>query len=158
MILIPFNFQPDSVAVKTGTYAIPAGRYALVTAYVENGGTFTIGGAAALISKAKSAPVKVTHATSSAYTVPAGRIFRGIISGASSVDGAPFTGVHDYVELGPGSVVSGPGGTFHVIGYTEIIEEANSNVSAQFWVPTGTSISGTGTWKATVQEFLEITE
>ena len=30
-LIIPFNYQPFSVSVKTGAYTIPAGYYAYVT-------------------------------------------------------------------------------------------------------------------------------
>jgi len=48
MINLPFNFQPESVAVKTGSYTIPAGKYAFVTANVVGNSTFTINGSTAL--------------------------------------------------------------------------------------------------------------
>lgn len=42
LISFPFNFNPDSVSVKTGSYTIPAGKYARVTPNVYDGGNFSI--------------------------------------------------------------------------------------------------------------------
>jgi len=47
-LIIPFNYQPFSVSVKTGAYTIPAGYYAYVTASVQGADTFSIGGVVAL--------------------------------------------------------------------------------------------------------------
>jgi hypothetical protein len=49
-IFIPFNFNPYSTSVKSSSYTIPSGYYALVTAYCEwnSSATFTIDGVTAL--------------------------------------------------------------------------------------------------------------
>lgn len=47
-IVVPFNFEPVAVSVRTASYTIPAGRYARVTVNLEGSATFTIGGVTAL--------------------------------------------------------------------------------------------------------------
>lgn len=47
-IFVPFNFQPTSTTVRTGSYTIPAGNFAYVKVQCETGGTFSIDGSVAL--------------------------------------------------------------------------------------------------------------
>jgi hypothetical protein len=49
--VMPFNFQPTSVSVKTGSYTIPSGKYARVSVALLGDSTFTIGGTTCLESK-----------------------------------------------------------------------------------------------------------
>ncbi len=49
-VVVPFDFNPESSIVYTGSYTVPAGKYAIVTAQVHNGGAFTIDGVTALDS------------------------------------------------------------------------------------------------------------
>ena len=177
MINLPFNFQPTSAAVKTSSYTIPSGSYAHVTAYVENGGTFTIGGSAALVSQiaVSSNVINVSQFSSSgitSYTVPTGYYFTGRVTnryqpgvgisvGGTSIYGTlPGNDTASYaVEAGAGDVVAaqaGLSGTVTLSGYARRVGDGETNVSASFWVPTGTVIAGTGTWKATVSLFNEI--
>lgn len=52
--IIPFNFQPESISVKTASYTVPAGKYAYITANVIGAATFTIGGATAISGNAST--------------------------------------------------------------------------------------------------------
>lgn len=86
-LIVPFNYQPFSVSVKTGAYTIPAGYYAFVSAFCDAGETFSIGGVVALrgnsaiaasgtggvITEVNSTATNTTAVYS--YAVPAGYKF-----------------------------------------------------------------------------------
>lgn len=83
IVFNPSTQQPESVSVKTGSYTIPAGYYAYVTASVAGSDTFSIGGIVALQGVAASASsgtggaissidVETTLTTTASYTVPTG--------------------------------------------------------------------------------------
>jgi hypothetical protein len=86
-LVIPFNYQPFSVSVKTGAYTIPTGYYAYVTASVQGADSFSIGGVVALQGQvavaASGTGGVITEVNSTAtnttatftYTVPAGYKF-----------------------------------------------------------------------------------
>jgi len=105
-LIIPFNYQPFSVSVKTGAYTIPAGYYAYVTASVQGADTFSIGGVVALAGVAgvagsgtggASAEVDTSATNTTAiftYTVPAGYYFYY----NSFTTGYPATGVSYEIE------------------------------------------------------------
>jgi len=83
IVFNPSTQQPESVSVKTGSYTIPAGYYAYVTASVQGADTFSIGGVVALQGitaittsgtggAISSIDVETTGATTASYTVPSG--------------------------------------------------------------------------------------
>ena len=127
MINIPFNHQPVSVAVKTASYAIPAGNYARVTVNLEGAGTFTIGGVTALRGTSNSVLASDNLRTSTNSN-----------SQASSLS------VSD-TNISPTAV-----GT----AFNETTD--NKVTIAVLWLPSGTTIAGTGTWRATVELYNEI--
>lgn len=160
MLAFPFNFNPNSISVKTSAYPIPAGRYAIVTAEVSKGGTFTIDGFVAL----KSQPGTKTKVTfiGSDYDVPADKYFEGIVkpSGTSAnvVVGGYSSPGFDFTKLGPGESVdndtAGGAPGVAVIGVLSPVDPESNSETATFYVPTGATISGTGDWRATVSEFI----
>lgn len=171
MLFKPFDYNPVSVAVKTGSYPIPAGRYAIVTAQVRDGGSFTIGGATALNSKSVPSATKVEVVNANAlpsYTVPSDKYFEGQISpGGTSSSWTIGTGVgvgiggsgSQYgIRMGPGQRVwhdtAGGNPAVDVVGILFPIDSEDSFVTATFYVPTGTTISGSGNWRATVSEYI----
>ena len=165
---LPFNFQPSSVAVKTGSYTIPAGKYARVTATIEGAGTFTINAVSAL-SGTSFVNVDVVSAVSAtaSYTVPSG--FSAAITGISSAETTFSVNANGSNTLAANTYSAthyiGPAGTFTVAGvftHSARIQGlqtlSNNGILVEtFWIPTGTIINGTGTWRAVVEEYNEIT-
>lgn len=154
MINIPFNFQPESVSVQTGSYTIPTGKYAYVAAHVENGGTFTIGGATALSSEASVAGSIIAVNQSTPLTVAAGYIFEGQASGNPGV-GSIYWVSNLPIRAASGQTISFSG-SGSVSGYQIRPAQTETNVAQGFWLPAGTIINGTGSWRATVSIFNEI--
>lgn len=129
-LVVPFNFQPSAVSVKTGSYTIPAGKYAKVTVNLEGSATFTIGGVTAIRGTQNSV------LGSSLLTT-----FNG--GGAGSAD-------NNSLSTGVPTSENSAGAAFS--SATD-----QKTVIAELWLPTGTVIDGTGTWRAVVQEFNNIT-
>ena len=132
MINIPFNFQPASVSVKTSSYTIPIGKYAYVSANVEGTGTFTIGGDIALRGTTSS---QITN-TSSIARSRLGSFPNTSSSSILTTNATPDAG--DSASFGYGSAT-----------FTE-------SVTSSYWIPAGSVISGSGTWRATVSLYNEI--
>jgi hypothetical protein len=169
--IIPFNFQPVSVSVKTGSYTIPAGNYARVLVECDSGGTFTIDTVTAVTT---AAFVNIDLAAGSAdlnHTVPTG--FRSIVSVAttgadtitvngnlllSSTTPGFYNSQLPNIEIGPGGnvlITNSIGGSKSIVGVS--IPSNATHRQAEFWLPSGTVINGTGTWRAVVMEYNEIT-
>lgn len=154
-----FNGNPTSVSVKTGSYSIPAGNYAFVTAQCAAGETFSIDGTVAL-----NGPVAVavkseqtTNATNCTYTVPAGCQFRGQVYSTNTaletvfVAGAQVGSIAASTTTMKGGmeVIAGPAqivqisangsANRHITGFVTTGGEAVS--TASFWVPTGTALT-----------------
>lgn len=123
--LIPFNFQPESISVKTSSYAIPAGKYAYVSVNVEGTGTFTISGATAL--------------RGTSHSVLAGSVL--------DYDSATHVGQNRML-------VNESGGTNSGNAFSS--DTVTTSITAHYWVPAGTTISGSGTWRATVSLYSNI--
>lgn len=183
-MLIPFNFQPESTSVKTSSYVIPAGKYAQVLASVgsDQTSTFTIDGSQALISGSSASTVigvsltdVAVDTTTVLYTPPAGYFFEGtiIVTATNSAGNEIRIGGEDLVQgginaldtydikVGAGddiAIFANSGNIIEarLIGYSRKVEAIESSKEATFWVPSGTTIAGTGTWRATVMEFAEI--
>ena len=133
--VIPFNFQPDSVSVKTGSYTIPPAKYARVVVNLIGSATFTIDAVTAL-----------SGAQNSTIT-SAGNLYK--------------------MAGNPGTVSSNQVGTLGTAGFsggssttsTEAVfgnETDQKVVVAEYWLPTGTIINGTGTWRAVVMIYNQI--
>lgn len=128
-LYIPFNFAPSSVAVKTASYTIPAGKYARLVVNLEGSATFTIGGVTALRGTQNS-------------VLASDNIKLSVVSSSVGALGTHATG--SVADLGSA------GGAFN-----ETTDQ--KTIVAEYWLPTGTIINGTGTWRAVVMEYNEIT-
>ena len=169
MINIPFNFQPTTVSVETSSFTVPSGKYANVNAYVENGGSFTIDGDSALISQAGvlADVIKVASENTASYTVPDGYRFEGQATHAANasvvIDSVKAGECDDLVaasiKAGPGSVIKTTGASntnIDITGFSIRESSPETNSTHSFWLPSGTVISGSGSWRATVSLFNEI--
>jgi len=136
-IVIPFNFQPVSVSVKTSSYTIPAGKYAYVTANAIGSATFEIGGATALSGSS------TTQTTNTSSTLRYGR-----------GDGVNYV-LENHLLATDAS--NGHGGTPHGDAFGYASKTFNEVATASYWLPAGTVISGSGTWRATVSLYNELT-
>jgi hypothetical protein len=134
-IVVPFNFQPVAVSVRTASYTIPAGRYARVTVNVIGSGTFTIGGVTALSGSQNN----VITSNNGLFRSPGTPNFSGgtapgglaqVTSAGSQTTGAPLAVFSNEADQKP--------------------------LVIDYWLPAGTVINGTGTWRAVVQEFNNI--
>lgn len=121
MITFPFNFQPVSTTVRTGSYSIPSGQYAYVTATAKNGGTFSIGGTVALDSDGNSWNVLATSPVD--YTT---------------------TGTGNSLKTG------GTGDSDNGDAFTSETAYDRNNVAASFWVAESTSLDSSGDARYTV--------
>lgn len=169
----PSNQQPDSVSVKTGSYTIPAGYYAQVTASVQGTDTFSIGGVVALEGIAAGASggtssdiaainVENLLATTASYTVPSG--YKAFIRLACSNATSPTINIGSYnftlsgpfftdqYIVGSGMVISmveSSSSTRNIVGAAERIGSQTSAtspaaVSGTFWVSAGTLLNTSG--------------
>ena len=175
MIAIPFNFQCESVSVKTSSYTIPAGKFAYVAANALNGGTFTIDAATALNSATYDViPVSLAGinlgATTTLYTVPVDYTFEGYIKYTTTVgnfdldiggaDAGVTDGSRSAIIVGGGDsivlteVTGGSIADYSLIGMAFKSQATSS--SQAFWLPSGTVINGTGNWYATVSIYSEL--
>lgn len=163
--VIPFNNCPISISVKTASYTIPAGKYARIITEVDSGGLFTIDAVTAM-SSAAFVNIDSGNATNAVlnYTVPTG--FRAEVTCATTVAGDTYTvngnsatsmGANAQstpLQVGPAGTVSLGAGVVNNKGIHGTAYPSNAtNRQATFWVPTGTVISGSGNWKAVVQEY-----
>lgn len=132
-VVIPFNNNPVSVSVKTGSYTIPAGKFARAVVNVIGSGTFTINGNTALSGTQNN----VITSSANMY-----RDNRGAsVSGIAVVQGGLISG----------AAVTGINGTGVSLVYAN--ETQQQNLVKDFYLSTGTVINGTGTWRATVEEY-----
>lgn len=131
-LVVPFNFQPSSVSIKTSSYTIPAGKYAKVNISLLGISYFTINGGVAI--------------ECTAHTVLATDNLR-----VTTMAGGA-TGNHLSVAQmdSSGQTLIAPGSAFNE-------NTVNQLIQAEYWLPSGTVIAGSGTWKAVVQEFINIT-
>jgi hypothetical protein len=153
--------NPVAISVKTAGYTIPANRYARVIADCDSGGTVTINGVNALVTSA-FLNIDQSGTNNITYTVPSG--YFGTASFISQL-AAQFrinsNRIQSYnADTYTNQFSVGPGGTFEGIG-----AGTNNNIQgyatpsgatnriAEFFLPTGTVINGTGTWRAVVEEY-----
>jgi hypothetical protein len=144
-VIIPFNNCPAAVSVKTASYTIPAGKYALLTVNLIGTATFTIGGVTALQGAQNNT---ITNSNG---------LFRGT--------GTPSLGFGDAYTIG-GLVMNAAPSTNSYAQNTAynpptpnqpvqvFANETDQKVIiSEVWVTTGTVISGTGTFRIIVQEY-----
>lgn len=167
-MVVPFDNNPVAVSVKTASYTVPVGKF--IRAYVEcdSGGIFTINGVNAVVTAAfANIDLQGTSATPITHSVPTG--FRSVIAAFSDVGSGAFT-VNGNTPAGAspttpnqnaGGFELGPGGSFAVaagaLGQRTItgvsIPSQATNRQAEFYLPAGTIINGSGNWKAVVMEY-----
>ncbi|MCH7928773.1 MAG: hypothetical protein IID03_12470 [Candidatus Dadabacteria bacterium] len=175
MLVQPFDNNPFATEVKTGAFNIAADEYALVTAEVQDGGTFSIDATVALSSIANGlAAVAVGQAgapnnTNVSFTVPANHIFEGQVFRSASGGPLSIGGIIFAVAGASGTfqVKAGPSQTIlidkdsnsmlaGITGYVRRIS-GDGPVIANFWVPASTALTITGDAKYTVQRYKVIT-
>lgn len=127
-LVVPFNFKPISVSVKTASYTIPANKYARVLVNLIGSATFSINGTTALQGSQWTVLASDNLATRTDTSLTPATV---TLSTTTNVD-------------------YGSSGT----AFNE--STAYQNVIAELWLPAGTEISGTGTWRAVVMEYNEI--
>lgn len=175
-MIVPFNFQPSSVSVKTASYTIPAGKYAKVQCYFTGSGSTT-----AATYTQQSATVNGTSVLWEGFRVNRSLsaslvsfTFPSTASGSASIGYksffAPSNGlvvlINSYEILNASSAINTfiqtniSGGENASLG-----EGTNSGVktlnisftplrqSFESWVPAGTVLSGTGTYAWYIEEF-----
>ena len=177
-MFIPFNHQPDSVSVKTGSYTIPAGKYARVQV-LEGNADFTIGGSIAIEqwefsgSATLGAGVKFTNdspyvligsiitnnsatGTLAAFnknaTLPTTQRISDYTTGALA-EAVPGDSVGKHVRLLPGDFLQPVTANAVTTGYWNFVAE-NIPSKLEFWVPSGTALVGD---KYIVEEYNELT-
>lgn len=132
--IVPFNFCPDSVSVKTSSYTIPAGKFARLVVNLIGTSTFTIGGVTAL------------QGTSTTVINSSANLYRA--------SGTPTT-LSASVPPGTGLVNNASPSNAGVTTVAAVFGNSTEEkvITIDIWVPTGTVISGTGTFRITVQEY-----
>ncbi len=118
---------------------IPVGKYAYVTANAVGSGTFEVGGATALSGSS------TTQTTNTSSNLRYGTATGGVNSDERHLLSAVGS-------TNSGSAASPYGNAF---GYGS--ETFNEVATASYWLPAGTVISGSGTWRATVSLYNELT-
>jgi hypothetical protein len=161
-----FPSFPISVSVKTASFTIPLNRFARVTVEVDSGGIFTINGVNAVTSAAfLNIDVSITNAQAT-YNVPTG--YRAVIAsmgsqtpGLNYFNGNPFASYPSSpnqsanvagAQIGPGGQAIAAGTDTRSIAGVAIPSNA-TNRQAVFMLPPGTVISGSGNWRAVVEEY-----
>lgn len=130
-LVVPFNFAPVSVAVKTGSYTVPVGQYAYVTAVVAGTSTFTIDAVTALVGTEN--------------TVLASDNLR-----IGQASGSTVTNALEVNTAASSDTVQAVGSAFN--------ESTDQKpVVGNYWIPAGTVINGSGTWRAVVSLYNNIT-
>ena len=182
MLVQPFDNNPFATEVKTGSYNILADEYALVTAEVQNGGTFSIDAAVALSSlgnafKASSLVNDGSANGATVFTMPgdrSGRV-RVYTLGVNNVE----VGIDHEAEGTAGSreqLIIGAGSGFfeailgeldriyarttgadkiYVAGFFD--DGKSGEIVGEFWVPSSTALTLTGDTRYTVQRYKVVT-
>lgn len=153
---------PASVSVKTASYTIPAGRYARIVAECDSGGTLTINAVTAITTAAFVNIDVYTGAASSSYTTPTN--YKSTLSwGTNGNPGSMNLSINGNVilpinqiqyDVGPSGTMSVSNSGFSPTSIQGVATPSNATErQATFYVPTGTVISGTGNWRAVVEEY-----
>lgn len=177
-IALPFNYNPDSVDVKTNTTneAIAADTYAYIYAEVEYGGQFYINDELALDSEdpvVSSADDAGGSSYTLIYTAPTDRtvvfdIYAGNVSGSGTIRVKPggLTSTYDLftynnsldsalkVYLSDGDLIefsSGSANNQYLL--TGEIVNAVTHRSGHFWVKTGTDLRISGSGRYTIMNY-----
>jgi hypothetical protein len=129
--------NPVSISVKTAGYTIPANRYARAVVNVIGSGTFNIGGVTALAGTQQNV---ITN-------------LNGLIRGAGTpVFSSATAGTMGALHVPVGSPMQA---TLAATGLVQVFanETQQNNLVHDYFLPAGTVINGTGTWRATVEEY-----
>lgn len=106
---LPFNFEPANTgAIASGTYTVPAGKYAQVTVHVRNGGSATFNGTSLVTSQATSQTTQnITTVQADFSSSSSGTLYTGASN--SMFEGHVYitSGTSINVLVGGGSIVSG---------------------------------------------------
>lgn len=183
-IVIPFNHQPESVSVKTSSYTIPSGKYAFVTGNVRDAGNMSIDGEICLSCATDTLKVSASINTVSltgglntatSYVVPSGHTFEGQLYAYGATSGTvTIGGVNVHTGISSGALLTGikagSGDTITIGANTSCTSTITgfakkdgmagiqeTGTTGSFWVPAGTVISGSGSWRAAVALYSEIT-
>lgn len=128
---ISFAAGPVSVQVVTGSYTVPARKWARVTAHVIQGGAFTINGSTALssVNSLRSWSVLASDNYQHWNHSTLGRAEMSITSTTNATSLGVGTGFNENTAY----------------------SEAITSETATFKIPSGSVINGSGTWRATVE-------
>lgn len=155
---ITFKPNPESMQIGTGSYTIPANKFAFVSA-VQGSAAFEVDGNTVLNA---TSVTKIRCSTAgggvpTSFTVPAGHMFDGYMqtNGATVTmdsdtivsSGTAGVNVDNIIQLklGPGAVSHTVTGSQVIHGYTKSQTESPWS----HWVPEGTMITG-GRWVASI--------
>lgn len=144
-VIIPFNNCPSSVSVKTASYTIPSGKYALLTVNLIGTATFTIDGVTALQGAQNNTITNFNglfRGTGTAAIASGNQYTRGGLV----LNTAPSTNTYAIDTAAYSPTANQPVQVF-------ANETDQKVIISEVWVPTGTVISGTGTFRIIVQEY-----
>lgn len=156
-LVIPFDNNPASVTVVTTSYTVPAGKYARILAECDSGGIVTVNGSSAITSSAFiNVGVSSGFAGGQAtYSVPSGYRFDGQGTSQVAINNISYPMTANGVSAF--DIHAGPGGTANSLNssafaYTSGVASPSNatNRQGEMFVPTGTVISGSGSWRAVV--------
>lgn len=157
--IIPFNQQPDSSNFFiTGSYTIPAGKYARVTADCVQGGIFSINSNQVIITENPLTYSLNNVVSGTVTTFGAGYIYE-VSFGAHATNGSGIlnnaavipivtTDLSKVYKLGPGSTFTSTV-NYDVVGIG--IPLRNLNVRDYYWVKTGDILTITNTCRVHVE-------
>lgn len=161
--IIPFDNNPVSVSVVTSSYTIPSGKFARVLAECDSGGNVTVNGSNIITTSAiVSVSVQNVSNVGVSYTVPSNYEFEGQTAGAGTevlVVGSVPLGSSYYLGLrgGPGQSFTIAAGGFGGRSITGTAKPSNAtNRQGDFYLPEGSVLSGSGSWRALVQIYNKI--
>lgn len=167
-VFVPFNNRPFSTDVKTSSYTIPSGYFARVFAVADAGATVTVD-SDTLLSNSGGVSLAAVNLNDEGetYTIPAGNYFEGLVSVSSGISSARFgdgtftiplalNAITYNLKFGPGTIIESHTGTGNVwiLGY---LKSSDTVATADVWVKTGAVVNGTGTWRAFVMLYADIT-
>lgn len=148
-----------SVSVKTAGYTIPADRVARAVVEVDSGGIFTINAVNAMTSSPFLNLDISTGSSVAIYNVPTG--YKAKAFGAGNSITRTLNGNQTISDngLNPGEV--GPGGQIrfdsssgNAMTLAGVAEPSNAtHRQGEFFLPPGTIIGGSGSWRAVVEEY-----
>ena len=134
-LIIPFDNNPQSVTVITSSYTVPAGKFARVHYNLEGSSTLTVNGATAVrgTQYAVLGSSAIQYQTQGGFTYSAG--------GFSS-----STNANKLITTNTGDASISNNVPTAAFGQST----AQHTVTGDLFFPTGTVISGAGTWRAVV--------